>query len=152
MVLGGRALPNGAARRLRGAARPCGALAATLVVLAGVTLAESATASAARLPPVQITYSGKMSIEVFPTMGKPSHQLRTIAWTATANSAGSDGALALDFSSVSGSSSIDGNNDCYDSTTTLSLATAKNPVAGGWTLNETSDYPASPRSCRYSKP
>jgi hypothetical protein len=115
---------------------------ATLVILAGVTLAESATASAAGLPPVQITYSGKMSIEVFPTMGKPSHQLRTIAWTATSNSAGSDGGLPLDFSSVSGSSSIDGNNDCYDSTTTLSLAAAKNPVANGWNLNETSDYPS----------
>ncbi len=142
MVLGGRALSNWDARRLRGAARPCGALAATLVVLAGVTAAETATASAARLPPVQITYSGKVSIEVFPTEGKPSHQLRTISWTATSNSAGSDGGLPLDFSSVSGSSSIDGNGDCYDSTTTLSLATAKNPVAGGWTLNETSDYPS----------
>jgi len=141
MVLGGRALPNGAARRLRGAARPCAALAATLFALAGVTLAEGATASAARLPPVQITYSGKMSIEVFPTMGKPSHQLRTIAWTATANSAGSDGGLALDFSSVSGSSSLEGNGNCYDSTATLSLAAAKNPVAGGWNLNETSDFP-----------
>ncbi len=115
---------------------------ATLVILAGVTLAETETASAARLPAVQITYSGKMSIEVFPTMGKPSHQLRTIAWSATSNSAGSDGGLPLDFSSVSGSSSIDGNNDCYDSTTTLSLAAAKNPVANGWNLNETSDYPS----------
>jgi hypothetical protein len=142
MVLGGRALSNGAARRLRCAAKPCAALATTLVVLAGLTLAQTATASAARLPPVQITYSGKMSIEVFPTMGKPSHQLRTIAWSATSNSAGSDGGLPLDFSSVSGSSSIDGNNDCYDSTTTLSLAAAKNPVANGWNLNETSDYPS----------
>jgi hypothetical protein len=112
-----------------------------LLALAGVTLAETATASAARLPPVQITYSGKMSLEVFPTEGKPSHQLRTISWTAAANSAGSDGALALDFSSVSGSSSIEDNGDCYDSTAILSLAAAKNPVAGGWFLNETSDFP-----------
>ena len=143
MVPRGRVLTNwAAARRLRGVARPCGALGATLLALAVVALAETATASAARLPPVQITYSGKMSIEVFPTMGKPSHQLRTISWTATANSAGSDGALALDFSSVSGSSSLEGNGNCYDSTATLSLAAAKNPVAGGWSLNETSDFPS----------
>lgn len=111
-----------------------------LVPGAGVA-EETATASAARLPPVQITYSGKMSIEVFPTPGKPAHQLRTLAWTATSNSAGSDGALALDFSSVSGSASIEGNGNCYDSTSTLSLAAKKNPVAGGWFLNETSDFP-----------
>jgi hypothetical protein len=114
----------------------------TLLALAGATTAQTATASAARLPPVQITYSGKMSVEVFPTAGKPSHQLRTTSWTATANSAGSDGALALDFSSVGGSSSLEGNGNCYDSTATLSLAAAKNPVAGGWSLNETSDFPS----------
>ncbi len=113
-----------------------------LVVLASVMVAQTAQASAVRLPPVQITYSGKMSIEVFPTEGKPSHQLRTLAWTATSNSADSDGELALDFSSVSGSSSIEGNGDCYDSTTVLSLAAAKNPLAKGWFLNETSDYPS----------
>jgi hypothetical protein len=89
-----------------------------------------------------MTYSGKMSIEVFPTKGEPSQQLRTVNWTAAGNSAGSDGALALEFSSVSGSSSIEGTNDCYDSTMALSLAAAKNPVAGGWSLNETSDYPS----------
>jgi hypothetical protein len=143
MVRTRRALTSwAAARRLRGVAIPCGALAATLLALAGAALAQAATASAARLPPVQITYSGKMSVEVFPTKGKPSHQLRTLAWTATANSAGSDGALALDFSSVSGSSSLEGNGDCYDSTAALSLAAAKNPVAGGWGLNETSDFPS----------
>lgn len=114
----------------------------SLLALAGATLAQTATASTARLPPVQITYSGKMSLEVFPTEGKPAHQLRTISWTATSSSAGSDGALALDFSSVSGSSSTEGNGNCYDSTATLSLATAKNPVAGGWFLNETSDFPS----------
>jgi hypothetical protein len=112
-----------------------------LLALWGATLVGTATASAARLPPVQITYSGRMSIEVFPTKGKPAHQLRTISWTATANSAGSDGALPLDFSSVSGSSSSEGNDNCYDTTATLSLATAKNPVAGGWSLNETSNFP-----------
>jgi hypothetical protein len=142
MVLRGQALTNWAiARRLRGVAKPCRALAASLLAVAGVTLAETATASAARLPPVQITYSGRMSLEVFPTKGKPSHQLRSITWNAASNSAGSDGALALDFSSVSGSSSIEGNGDCYDSTATLSLAASKNPVAGGWFLNETSDFP-----------
>jgi hypothetical protein len=142
MVLGGRALIKWLhACLLRGAARCCGALAVTALAIAGATLADAATASAASLPPVQITYSGKMSIEVFPTPGKPSHQLRALAWTATSNSAGSDGALALDFSSVSGSSSIEGNGDCYDSTATLSLAAAKNPVANGWNLNETSDFP-----------
>jgi hypothetical protein len=83
-----------------------------------------------------------MSLEVFPTKGKPAHQLRTLNWAATSNSAGSDGALALDFSSVSGSSSTEGNGNCYDATATLSLATAKNPVAGGWFLNETSDFPS----------
>lgn len=113
-----------------------------LLALAVSTLAGTATASAARLPPVQITYSGKMSVEVFPTKGEPSHQLRTISWTATANSAGSDGGLALDFSSVSGSSSLEGNGNCYDSTAILSLAAAKNPVANGWTLNETGDFPS----------
>jgi hypothetical protein len=107
----------------------------------GVTLAETATAAAAGLPPVQISYSGSMSLEVFPTIGKPAHQLRTLSWTASSSSAGSDGALALDFSSVSGSASTEGNGNCYDSTATLSLATAKNPAAGGWFLNETSDYP-----------
>jgi hypothetical protein len=117
-------------------------LVVTVLVFAGVALAGAVTASAARLPPVQITYSGSMSIEVFPTEGKPSHQLRTIAWNATANSAGSDGGLALDFSSVSGSSSLEGNGNCYDSTATLSLAAAKNPVANGWNLNETSDFPS----------
>src|SRR5580700_5486986 len=107
MVLWGCALTNWAtARRLRVLARPCGALAVILLLIAGATLVKSATASAVRLPPVQITYSGKMSIEVFPTEGKPSHQLRALAWTATSNSAGSDGELALDFSSVSGSSSL----------------------------------------------
>jgi hypothetical protein len=142
MLLRGRALTNWtAARRLRGVVSPCGAVTVILVALAGAPLAETATASSARLPPVQITYSGKMSIEVFPTEGKPSHQLRTIAWNATANSAGSDGALALDFSTVSGSASTDGTGNCYDGTTTLSLAAAKNPVAGGWFLNETSDFP-----------
>ncbi|HEX3909355.1 MAG TPA: hypothetical protein VHW67_01470 [Solirubrobacteraceae bacterium] len=49
--------------------------------------------------------------------------------------------MALDFSSVSGSSSLEGNGNCYDSTATLSLAAAKNPVGGGWNLNETSDFP-----------
>jgi hypothetical protein len=142
MVLGGRAQTDRiAARLLRGAARPCGALAVVLLALAAATPAGTATASVARLPPVQITYSGKMSIEVFPTVGKPAHQLRTISWTATSNSAGSDGALALDFSSVSGSASIEGTGNCYDSTTTLSLASAKNPVANGWNLNETSNFP-----------
>ena len=43
---------------------------------------------------------------------------------------------------MSGSSSTEGNGNCYDSTATLSLAAAKNPVAGGWFLNETSDYPS----------
>ncbi|HEY4989963.1 MAG TPA: hypothetical protein VII09_09150, partial [Opitutaceae bacterium] len=95
-----------------------------------------------RLPPVQITYSGTMSLEVFPTVGKPAHQLRTLSWNATSNSAGADGALALDFSSVSGSASTEGNGDCYDGTAKLSLATGKNPVAGGWFLNETSDFPS----------
>jgi hypothetical protein len=144
MVLGGRALIDGptATRWLRDAARSCGALTATLLALAAAMLAGPATASAARLPPVQITYSGKMSIEVFPTVGKPAHQLRAISWTATSSSAGSDGGLPLDFSSVSGSASIEGNGNCYDSTTTLSLATAKNPVASDWFLNETSDYPS----------
>ena len=102
----------------------------------------TAGASAAALPPVQITYSGKVSVEVFPTEGKPAHQLRTTNWTATSNSAGSDGALALDFSSVSGSASTEGNGNCYDGTATLSLAAAKNPIAGGWVLNETSDFPS----------
>ncbi len=143
MLPRGRGLNDRAAvRRLGGVARLCGALAATLLAIAGGASAKAATASAARLPPVQITYAGKMSIEVFPTEGKPSHQLRTINWTATASSAGSDGALALDFSSVSGSSSLEGNGNCYDSTATLSLATAKNPVAGGWSLNETSNFPS----------
>jgi hypothetical protein len=143
MVPGGRALTNWtAARRLGGVARSCGALAVSLLALAAGTLAKTATASAARLPPVQISYSGRMSIEVFPTKGKPSHQLRALSWNATSSSAGSDGALALDFSSVSGSSSLEGNGNCYDSTTTLSLAAAKNPVANGWNLNETSDFPS----------
>ncbi|HTA05511.1 MAG TPA: hypothetical protein VK774_04040 [Solirubrobacteraceae bacterium] len=112
-----------------------------LLTLIGVTLAGTAAASAVRLPPVQITYSGKTSLEVFPTVGKPAHQLRTISWTASSGSAGADGSLALDFSSVSGSSSTEGNGNCYDSTATLSLAAAKNPVANGWNLNETSDFP-----------
>jgi hypothetical protein len=129
------------ALRLRGAAGSRGALALTFLAFASATLIEAATASATRLPPVQITYSGSTSIEVFPTMGKPSHQLRTLTWNATSNSAGADGSLALDFSSVSGSSSIEGTGNCYDSTATLSLAAAKNPVAGGWFLNETSDFP-----------
>jgi hypothetical protein len=142
MVLGGRAQTDRiAARLLRGAGRSCGAIAVTLLALTAATPTGTATASVARLPPVQITYSGKMSIEVFPTVGEPAHQLRAISWTATSNSAGSDGGLALDFSSVSGSASIEGTGNCYDSTTTLSLATAKNPVASGWNLNETSDYP-----------
>jgi hypothetical protein len=113
----------------------------SLLALSGATVAGTAGASAASLPPVQITYSGKMSIEVFPSKGKPAHQLRALSWSAASNSAGSDGALALDFSSVTGSASIAENNNCYDSTSTLSLATGKNPVAGGWNLNETSDYP-----------
>ncbi len=114
----------------------------TLLAAAAVASADAATASAARLPPVQITYSGKMSIEVFPTAGKPAHQLRALSWTATSSSAGADGGLALDFSSVSGSSSTEGNGNCYDGTATLSLAAAKNPVPNDWTLNETSDYPS----------
>lgn len=139
----GRALTNWAAAcRFRDVARLCGALAMTFPVFVGATLAETATASAASLPPVQITYSGSMSLEVFPTKGKPAHQLRTLTWTATSSSAGSDGSLALDFSSVSGSASTEGNGNCYDGTATLSLAAAKNPVAGGWFLNETSDFPS----------
>jgi hypothetical protein len=134
MVLRGRALTNCQLDRVA-------KLAATLLALAIVSSADTATASTAGLPPVQITYSGKMSVEVFPTKGEPAHQLRTISWTATSSSAGSDGALALDFSTVSGSSSVEGNGNCYDATATLSLAPAKNPVAGGWFLNETSDYP-----------
>ncbi len=141
-MLGGHVQTDRIATRLLcGAARCCGALATALVALAAATPAGTATASAARLPPVQITYSGKMSIEVFPTVGKPAHQLRTLSWTATSNSAGADGGLPLDFSSVSGSASLEGNGNCYDSTTTLSLASAKNPVANDWFLNETSDYP-----------
>jgi hypothetical protein len=143
MVLGGRALTDWKADwRLRAAASRRRALTLTLLALAGTAFGGTAAASAARLPPVQITYSGSMSVEVFPTAGKPSHQLRTIAWTATAGSAGADGSLPLDFSSVSGSSSLEGNGNCYDSTATLSLAAAKNPVAGGWSLNETSDFPS----------
>ena len=132
MVLGGRALVDGrtAARRLRDVARSCGALALSLLAVAYATLAGAATASAARLPPVQISYSGKMSIEVFPTAGKPAHQLRALSWTASSSSAGSDGGLALDFSSVGGSASTEGNGDCYDSTSALSLATARNPRTG----------------------
>lgn len=113
-----------------------------LLALAGAGFAGTDVASAAPLPPVQITYLGKMSIEVFPTEGKPSHQLRSLSWSATASSGGSDGGLGLDFTSVSGSSSLEGNNNCYDSTSTLSLATAKNPVANGWNLSETSSYPS----------
>ena len=119
--------------------RTCRAVALTLFLLVGWVL--TGTAAGASLPPVQITYSGSMSIEVFPTEGKPSHQIRTLSWSATSSSAGSDGPLALDFSSVSGSSSLEGNNNCYDSTSTLSLAAGKNPVGEGWFLNETSDYP-----------
>jgi hypothetical protein len=142
MVLGGRALPDRtAASRLCAVAGRRRALAVTLLAFSAL-LTGAATAGAVRLPPVQITYSGKMSIEVFPTPGKPSHQLRAINWTAAANSAGADGGLPLDFSSVGGSSSLEGNGDCYDSTTTLSLAAAKNPVASDWTLNETSDFPS----------
>jgi hypothetical protein len=113
----------------------------TALALAGSALGDTATATATSLPPVQITYSGSMSIEVFPTLGKPAHQLRALSWNATSNSAGADGSLALDFSSVSGSASTEGNGNCYDGTSTLSLAAGKNPVAGGWFLNETSDYP-----------
>jgi hypothetical protein len=142
MVPRGRALTDRPATRgLRGASNLCGALAATLLTLGVLT--GSAMAATTRLPPVQITYSGQMSQEVFPTKGKPAHQLRTISWSASSNSGGADGALALDFSSVGGSSSLEGNNNCYDSTATLSLAGAKNPVAGGWSLNETSDFPSS---------
>jgi len=112
-----------------------------LAALTGTILTSTSEASATKLPAVQITYSGTMSVEVFPSKGKPAHQLRTLKWNATANSAGSDGALALDFSSVSGSSSVEGNGNCYDATATLSLAAAKNPVPGGWFLNETSDFP-----------
>jgi hypothetical protein len=130
-----------AAHRLRGIAKHCGAFALPLFALTSATLAETAAASAASLPPVQITYSGSMSLEVFPTKGKPAHQMRTLTWTATSNSAGSHGALALDFSSVSGSSSTEGNGNCYDATATLSLAAAKKPVGGGWFLNETSVFP-----------
>lgn len=142
MVLRGTAPINRARARLRriGRSRPA-ALAVMFLALIGATPADTATATTTRLPPVQITYSGKMSVEVFPTAGKPSHQVRSLAWTATAGSAGADGALALDFSSVSGSSSLEGNNNCYDSTAMLSLAPARNPVAGGWSLNETSDFP-----------
>lgn len=113
-----------------------------LIILAAAVLGASAAASAAALPAVQITYSGSMSIEVFPAPGKPSHQLRSISWTATANSAGSDGALALDFTSVSGSSSLEGTGNCDDSTATISLATARNPVGSAWSLGETSGFPA----------
>ena len=101
-----------------------------------------AAAPAARLPPVQISYSGKMSLEIFPTKGKPAHQLRTLSWSASAGSGGADGPLALDFSAVSGSASTEGNGNCYDSTSALSLAAARNPLAGGWSLNETGDYPS----------
>lgn len=119
-----------------------GAASTALLALGAAALAGPAAASAARLPPVQITYSGKMSLEVFPTQGKPSHQVRTLSWNATSNSAGSDGALPLDFISVSGSASTQGNNNCYDSTATLALAGAKNPVGSGWSLNESSDFPS----------
>ena len=115
-------------------------VACLAVIWAG--LAHGSGASAAGLPAVTITYTGNMSIEVFPTEGKPSHQLRTLSWTATANSAGSDGGLALDYTTVAGSASLDGSNNCYDSSTTISLAAAKNPVANGWNLNETSNYPS----------
>lgn len=114
----------------------------TLLTLSGALLAETAVASPARLPPVQITYSGRMSLEVFPAPGKSSHLVRTVAWSATSNSAGSDGFLALDFSSVGGSASIEGNGNCYDITAALSLAAPKNPVARGWFLNETNNFPS----------
>src|ERR1700760_3247921 len=130
MVLGGRAQTDRfAARLLRGAARSRGAIAVVLLALSAATLTGTATASVARLPPVQITYSGKMSIEVFPTVGKPAHQLRTLSWTATSNSAGADGGLALDFSSVSGSASTEGQSKCYYSPGKLSLAGGENPGA-----------------------
>ncbi|HEX4467200.1 MAG TPA: hypothetical protein VH025_08420, partial [Solirubrobacteraceae bacterium] len=120
-----------------------------LLLIAGASAGGTAEA-ATGLPPVKITYSGHMSIEVFPTKGEPAHQLRMLSWNAESNSGGSDGALALDFSSVAGSASIEGSNNCYDETTALSLATAKNPVAGGSFLNETSDYPA--RGWKYIVP
>src|ERR1700759_2601183 len=140
MVLGGRPLTDDL-ETARGTSAQR-ALALILLMLAVATLDLAAKASAARLPPVQITYSGKMSLEVFPTAGKPAHQLRTLSWTATSSSAGADGGLALDSSSVSGSSSTEGNGNCYDGTATLSLAAAKNPVPNDLTLNETSDSPS----------
>ncbi len=132
---------RGAGRRPRVKLRAATTAAVALLVLSVAGLTGSGAASAAALPAVQITYSGKMSLEVFPTIGKPAHQLRTLSWNAGAGSGGSDGPLALDFSSVSGSASTEGNGNCYDSTSTLSLAAAKNPVAADWFLNETSDYP-----------
>ena len=65
------------ARRLRTVTSACGAAAIAALGLAGAGPAE-----AAHLPAVQINYTGKMSVEVFPTAGKPSHQLRTLAWNA----------------------------------------------------------------------
>ena len=121
---------------------PISCAIALAVAAISLSWAGSAVASAAGLPAVQIAYSGTMSVEVFPTAGKPAHSLRTLAWRAGANSGGSDGSLALDFSSVSGSASLAGNGTCDDATTTLSLASAKNPLAGGWTLNESSDFPS----------
>ena len=118
------------------------ALALALLTISLTACAWSVTASAAGLPPVQIAYSGTMSVEVFPTAGKPAHSLRTLAWKASANSGGSDGPLALDFSSVSGSASVTGNGNCHDATTTLSLASARNPVSAAWTLTESSDFPS----------
>ncbi len=134
----GRAL----AGALQAAARRHGALAARVLAVAGSALAAPGTASAATLPPVHLTYSGSYSVHVFPTEGEPANQLRSLSWTATANSGGSDGGLALDFASVTGSASIEGNGNCYDSTTGLSLAAAKNPVPADWFLNESSNYPA----------
>jgi hypothetical protein len=126
---------------LRDAVKRHRALAASLLAVAGSSLAVPVTASGTALPPVHITYSGSFAMHVFPTEGKPADQLRSLEWTATADSGGSDGGLALDFASVAGSASIEGNGDCYDSKTALSLATAKNPVAEGWNLSEDSHYP-----------
>lgn len=119
------------------------ALAVCLVLFATLGAGAEAAGAAGSLPPVQITYSGSMSVEIFPTTHEPGHTRRTASWTAAASSGGSDGAMALDFSSVSGSASLEGSGNCYDSSTTIALWSARNPLANGWRLDESPDYPAS---------
>jgi hypothetical protein len=115
-------------------------------LVAGLALAACgflvpAASGAGGLPPVAVSYAGEFHETVDRTAGSPETVVVNLKWTSVGSSGGQDGALPLTYTSMSGSVVTEYQNGCKEYDRTYSLPHV-NPFAGGWGLNENSDYPA----------